>query len=64
LAWVVVISGGFLFALNLLFNSPEKVGGAITAVVFATVIALFAAILFSALSLVVRYRRAGWSASS
>ncbi len=59
LAWVVVISGGFLFALNLLFDSPEKVGGAITAVVFATVIALFAAILFSALSLVVRYRRAG-----
>ncbi len=27
LAWIVVISGGVLFALNLLFDRPEKVGG-------------------------------------
>jgi hypothetical protein len=58
-AWMAGVSGAVLFALHLLFESPDEGGGPITAVVFATVIALFASIALSALSLVVRYRRAG-----
>ena len=58
-AWIAVIAGGVLFALHLLFDSPDEGGGAITAIVFATVIALFASIVLSALSLIVRYRQAG-----
>jgi hypothetical protein len=58
-AWIAAASGTVLFALNLVFDSPEKVGGAITAMVVAAVLVVFAAIVLSALSLVVRYRRAG-----
>jgi hypothetical protein len=58
LSWIAAISGGTLFALILLFGNPDQVGGAITAVTVAVVAALFAAIGISALSLVVRYRRA------
>jgi hypothetical protein len=58
-AWIAAASGTVLFALNLVFASPEKVGGAITAIVVAAVLVLFAAIVLSAISLVVRYRRAG-----
>jgi hypothetical protein len=57
-AWIAVISGTGLFVLILLFDSPDKVGGAITAVTLVVVSALFAAIGISALSLVIRYRRA------
>jgi hypothetical protein len=64
IAWMAGTSGAVLFALHLLFESPDEGGGTITAVVFATVIALFASIVLSALSLIVRYRRAGWNASS
>jgi hypothetical protein len=59
LAWIAGISGTALFTLALLFDSPDKVGGAITAVTVAIATALFTAIVISALSLVVRYRRAG-----
>ena len=58
LSWIAAISGGTLFVLILLFGNPDQVGGAITAVTVAVVAALFAAIGISALSLVVRYRRA------
>ena len=59
MAWIAAASGTVLFAPNLVFDSPEKVGGAITAIVVAAVLVLFAAIVLSALSLVVRYRRVG-----
>jgi hypothetical protein len=58
LAWIAGISGAVLFALFLLFDRPDKVGGAITAMTIAAVIVIFAAIVISAFSLVVRYRRA------
>jgi hypothetical protein len=59
LAWITAASGTGLFALILLFDSPEQVGGVITAVTWVVVSALFAGIGLSALSLVVRYRRTG-----
>ena len=58
LAWIAGISGAVLFALFLLFDRPDKFGGAITAMTIAAVIVIFAAIVISAFSLVVRYRRA------
>jgi hypothetical protein len=58
LAWIAGISGTVLFTLALLFDSPDKVGGAITAVTVAAASVIFAAFALSALSLVVRYRRA------
>jgi hypothetical protein len=58
LVWITVIAGAVLLALNLLFPSPDKVGGMVTTITVAAVLVLFAAIVFSALSLVVRYRRA------
>jgi len=56
LAWIAGISGAVLFAPFLLFGNPDKVGGAITAMTMAAVFAIFAAIVISAPSLVVRYR--------
>jgi hypothetical protein len=58
LAWIAGISGTVLFTLALLFDSPDKVGGAITAVTVAAASVIFVAFALSALSLVVRYRRA------
>ena len=58
LAWITAASGTGLFALILLFDSPDQVGGVITAVTWVVVSALFASIGLSALSLVIRYRRA------
>jgi hypothetical protein len=58
LVWITVIAGAVLLALNLLFPSPDTVGGMVTAITVAAVLVLFAAIVFSALSLVIRYRRA------
>ena len=58
LAWITAASGTGLCALILLFDSPEQVGGVITAVTWVVVSALFAGIGISALSLVIRYRRA------
>ena len=59
LAWIAGISGAVLFALFLLFDNPDKVGGTITAMTIGAVLTIFASIVISALSLVVRYRRAG-----
>jgi len=59
LAWIAGISGAVLFALFLLFDNPDKVGGTITAMTIGAVFTIFASIVISALSLVVRYRRAG-----
>jgi hypothetical protein len=58
LAWVAAIAGVVLLAFNLVFTRPDQVGGAITIMVIAVVSVIFAAILLSALSPVVRYRRA------
>jgi len=70
LAWVVLAAGAAILSLGLLFpghgfgpvESPFAVGGvageAITTIVFAAVVVLFAAVILSALSLVVRYHRA------
>ena len=57
LAWITLISGTVLLALNLFFPRPDEVGGTVTTATVAAVLALFAAIVLSALSLVVRYRR-------
>jgi MFS family permease len=57
IAWIAAVSGAVLFALALLFDNPDTVGGAITAIAVAVATAIFAAIVISALSLVVRYRR-------
>ncbi len=57
-AWIAALSGAVVVVLNLLFGMPDQVGGAITVITVAAVFAIFAAIVISALSLVVRYRRA------
>jgi hypothetical protein len=58
LAWVAAISGVVLLAFNLVFTKPDQVGGTITIMVIAVVSVIFASIGLSALSPVVRYRRA------
>jgi hypothetical protein len=58
LAWVAAMAGVVLLALNLIYGMPDQVGGMITATTVAAVLAIFATIVLSALSLVVRYRRA------
>ena len=58
LAWIAAMSGVALLALSLFFARPDKVGGVITLMVVTVVSAIFATIVLSALSLVVRYRRA------
>ena len=57
-AWIAALSGAVVVVLNLVFGMPDQVGGAITVITVAAVFAIFAAIVISALSLVVRYRRA------
>ena len=59
LAWIATLSGAGVLLLNLLYdNRPDIVGGMITATTIVVVSLIFATILLSALSLVVRYRRA------
>jgi hypothetical protein len=58
LAWVSAFSGVVLLVLNFLFARPDTVGGVITAVTVSVVAVIFAAIVLSALSLIVRYRLA------
>jgi hypothetical protein len=58
LAWAAATAGAALLTLNLLFASPDKVGGTVTAMTLVAASAIFAAIVISALSLVARYRRA------
>jgi len=47
-----------LLLLVLFFDNPDQVGGAISITAFVVVTVIFIAILLSALSIVVRYRRA------
>jgi hypothetical protein len=58
LAWTSTTAGTILLFLVLLFDNPEQVGGAIAIVTIVVVYVLFTALLLSALSIVVRYRRA------
>jgi hypothetical protein len=57
-AWVSALSGGTIMLLVLIFGSPDKVGGAISLITVGVVFTIFATIALSALSLLVRYRRA------
>ena len=58
LAWISTTAGAVLVVLALFFGDPELVGGAITIATIAVVSVIFASIFLSALSIVVRYRRA------
>jgi hypothetical protein len=58
LPWVSTTAGAVLLLLVLFFDSPDQVGGAISITAFVVVTVIFIAILLSALSIVVRYRRA------
>ena len=57
-AWIVAVAGVVLISLNFFFLSPDKVGGTVSITAITVAGALFAALFLSALSLVVRYRRA------
>jgi hypothetical protein len=58
LAWTSTTAGAVLLALVLFFDNPDQVGGAISIAAVAVVSVIFASIFLSALSIVVRYRRA------
>jgi hypothetical protein len=58
LAWVAATSGAILVFLDLLYGSPDRVGGSVTTIAMVVVSLIFAAVVLSALSLVARYRRA------
>ena len=57
-AWITAVSGAVLMSLNFFYLSPDKAGGAISIVAVVVASALFISVFLSALSLVVRYRRA------
>jgi hypothetical protein len=57
LAWTSTTAGAVLLFLVLLFDDPDQVGGVISTVTVAVVSVIFTALLFSALSIVIRYRR-------
>src|SRR5215210_4537382 len=57
-AWIAALSGTVTVVLDLFFDSPDKVGGMVTITVVAAVFVTFSAVAVSALSLLVRYRRA------
>jgi hypothetical protein len=57
-AWISALLGAVIMLLVLLFGSPDKVGGAISLVAISVVFGIFTTIGLSALSLLVRYRRA------
>ncbi|MBA3614903.1 MAG: hypothetical protein ACR2FR_01570 [Rubrobacter sp.] len=58
LAWIAGLSGTVVIVLDLFFDSPDKVGGMVTVTVIAAVFVTFSSLALSALSLLVRYRRA------
>jgi hypothetical protein len=58
LAWTSTTAGAVLLALVLFFDNPDQVGGAISIAAVAVVSVIFTSIFLSALSIVVRYRRA------
>ena len=57
-AWIASVSGAVLISLNFIYLRPDEAGGAISVVAIVVASTLFLAIFLSALSLVVRYRRA------
>lgn len=57
-AWIAGLSGTVIVVLGLFFDRPDKVGGIVTITVVAAVFVTFSVFALSALSLVVRYRRA------
>src|SRR5829696_4337507 len=57
-AWITAVSGAVLMSLSFFYLSPDKAGGAIFIVTVVVASALFISVFLSALSLVVRYRRA------
>jgi hypothetical protein len=57
-AWISALSGAMIMLLVLIFGSPDKVGGVISSITIGVVFVIFATIVLSALSLLVRYRRA------
>jgi hypothetical protein len=57
-AWISALSGAMIMLLVLIFGSPDKVGGVISFITVGVVFVIFATIALSALSLLVRYRRA------
>jgi len=58
LVWVSTTAGAVLLSLVLFFDDPDKAGGVITITTIAVVSVIFASIFLSALSIVIRYRRA------
>jgi hypothetical protein len=58
LAWIAAMAGAVFLLFSLIFPRPDQVGGMITIMVVTVVSVIFASVLLSALSLVVRYRRA------
>jgi hypothetical protein len=57
-AWTAGVSGAVLIGLSFFFISPDQAGGLISVVAVVVASALFVSVFLSALSLVVRYRRA------
>jgi hypothetical protein len=57
-AWISALSGATIMLLVLLFRNPDQVGGAISFITIGAVFIIFATIALSALSLLIRYRRA------
>ncbi|HET7271792.1 MAG TPA: hypothetical protein VFI90_11975, partial [Rubrobacter sp.] len=58
MAWIAAVSGAVLVSLSFFYLSPDKAGGTISDVAVVVAGALFTAVFLSAISLVVRYRRA------
>jgi hypothetical protein len=57
-AWIAAASGAVLISLNFFYLSPDRAGGTVSVVAVVVASALFVSVFLSALSLVVRYRRA------
>ena len=58
MAWIAAVSGAVLVSLSFFYLSPDKAGGTSSDVAVVVAGALFTAVFLSAISLVVRYRRA------
>ena len=58
-AWISAICGAALLVLNIIYSRPDQVGGVVSAITVLVATPVFASIVLSGLSLVVRYRRAG-----
>ena len=58
MAWIAAVSGTVLISLSFFYLSPDQAEGTISVVAVVVATALFASVFLSALSLVVRYRRA------